>query len=293
MVSRRLFLAQSLLFLGGCALTRSTQKNQSDKLVIGGVAYGEGTKSIDQYQRFIQYLGNRVKALIELEPAYNEVKALEQIERQVWSLVFAPAGLAAIATSRHRYVPLFSLQGVTNLHSVLVVAKNSPIQKLTDLNGKRIALGQPGSATGYYVPLYDLYGISLAEILISATPKGVLEKVSKGEVTAGALAQDEFERYRSEFSEMPLRILQTSRRIPPGSVLISPNVESRQRDLIQQAMNEALPSIAQEVGYIPNAPVPDYQTLTGFIDKVKPIEDQVSQKPAQLYKTAAEKKVSP
>lgn len=172
---------------------------------------------------------------------------------------------------------------MTNLSSVLVVLKNSPIQKLTDLNGKSVALGQPGSATGYYVPLYDLYGTSMSEIRIAPTPETVLEWVAKREVTAGALAKNELEQYRSKFANTEFRILHASRRIPPGAVLISPEVERNQQRSIEQVMNEATPAIAQEAGYITNAPPPDYKTLITFIQKVKPIEARIHEKPAVLY----------
>jgi phosphonate transport system substrate-binding protein len=257
--------------------------------VIGVVAYGEGARSVDQYQRFIHYLETRIKTLIELEPAYNEVKAVDQVQRQAWSIIFAPPGLAAIAVSKANYLPIFPLEGVDNLSSVMIVQKNSPIQKLTDVTGQNVALGQPGSATGYYVPLYNLYGTSPAEVRIAPTPKTALEWVAKGEVAVSALAKDEFERFRSEFSPVEFRILYNSRRIPSGAVLLSPEVDRNQQRLIQQAMNEAVPAIAQEVGYIPNASPPDYKTLISFIEKVKPIEARINQKPAPLYKAGEQK----
>lgn len=163
-ISRRIFLAQILLLLASCTRSKTAATKQLNKLIIGIVAYGEGISSEDQYQSFIDYLESQTKTIIELEPAYNEVQAVRQIERQAWSLVFAPPGLAAIAISKAKYIPLFSLQGLANRRSIIVVLKNSPIQNLSSLNGKAIALGQPGSATGYYVPLYNLYGTTPSEI---------------------------------------------------------------------------------------------------------------------------------
>ncbi len=283
MISRRFLLFQGLFLLASCAASQSNNSEKLGKLVIGAVAYGEGGRSLDQYQRFVQYLETRMKTLIEVEPAYNEVKAVEQIQRQAWSLVFAPPGLAAIAIAQAKYLPLYPLQGVDNLTAVLVVLKSNPIQTIPEVTGKIVALGQPGSATGYYVPLYELYGTTPSEVRIAPTPKTVLEWVAKGEVAVGALAKDELDRYRSEFSSTEFRVLKTSRRIPSGSVLVSPQVERNQQRLIQQAMNEAIPAIAQEVGYIPNTLPPDYKTLITFIEKVKPIEGRINRKPAPLY----------
>jgi phosphonate transport system substrate-binding protein len=288
MLTRRTLLTQSLVFLGGCVFAQQTP-DPLGRLSIGVVAYGEGVLSLDQYQRFVEYLEKRLKTIVELEPAYNEVKAVDQIQRQNWSLVFASPGLAAIAVAKANYLPLFPLQGVGNLFSVLVVRKDSPIQTLADLNGKSLALGQPGSAAGYYVPLYDLYGTLLSEIRIAPTPTILLEWVANRDVAVGALAKNELDQYRLKVPDTEFRILHTSRRIPSGAVLISPTVERNQQRDIEQAMNEVTPAIAQEARYVPNVPPPDYKTLITFIDKVKPIEARIREKPAPLYQPGERK----
>lgn len=293
MIKRRLFLAQALLATMGCAIAQPDSNLQKlNKFVLGVVAYGEGSQSLERYQKFVSYLETRLKTIIELEPVFNEVKAIDQIRRQRWALVFASPGLAAIAIAEANYLPLFSLQGVNNQSSIIVVQADSPVQTLAELNGKSVALGQPGSATGYYVPLYDLYGTLLSEVRIAPTPNTLLDWVAKREVVAGALSKTEFDQYRSQFVETKFRILHTSRRIPAGAFLVSPAVERNQQYAIETAMREALPTIAQEAGYIANAPPPDYKKLITFIEKVKPIEARIQAKPALLYKPNEKKDAS-
>ena len=280
---RFLLLLSIALFGLGCTQSNPDSTGAKGKLTIGVVTYGEGAKSVDQYTDFVTYVGTKTQTIVELEPAFNERKALEQIQRQSWGVVFAPPGLAAIAIAKARYQPLFPLQGVNTLSSVLVVPKNSPIQELRGLNGKAVALGQPGSATGYYVPLYTLYGLTLSEIRLAPTPKAVLEWVAQGQVAAGAVSRDELTRYERQFPPGQFRVLSSSRRIPPGAVLVSPTLEAQQQELIKQALNQAVPQYVQQVGYVPNTAPPDYTTLITFIDKVKPIESRIHQKPALLY----------
>jgi phosphonate transport system substrate-binding protein len=172
---------------------------------------------------------------------------------------------------------------------VLVVLKTSALRQLTDMNGQRLALEQLGSAAGYYVPLYELYGTTPSEVRLASTPKMVLEWIAKGEVAIGAMAKDEFDRYHDEFKPTEFRILHASRRIPPGAVLLSPEVERNQQQVIQQAMTNAVPAIAEEAGYIPSAAPPDYKDLIAFIEKVKPIEARIKEKPAPLYPPGAAK----
>jgi phosphonate transport system substrate-binding protein len=284
MIARHLLLAQLLVFLsvigGGCAPPETTVP---DKLTIGIVSYGEQAVSLDKYDRFKDYLAQATKSVVELEPAYNELQAVEQVNRKNWDLVFAPPGLAAIAMGKDLYIPLFSLEGVSNVQRcLLIVPETSLIQNLAGLSNKTLALGQPGSAAGYYMPLYDLYGLTLQEIRFAPTPKTALQWVSDGTVDAIALSERDFDRYRQAFSTTKLRILNTSRPIPPGLVLLGPNTERNQQEQIQKAMREAPADIISDAGYVPGTPIPGYKQFIEFVGKVRPLEDRVRQKPAVL-----------
>jgi phosphonate transport system substrate-binding protein len=176
------------------------------------------------------------------------------------------------------------MQGALNQRSVIVVLADSPLKKLTDLANKTIAIGQIGSATGYYLPIYDLYGLNLAEIEFSATPKSILEMVEQGKVTAGALSKEEFERYRPGFGDGKFRILNTSELgIPPGGVLVSPAISSNLTQQVIRVMKSAPPNLVQDAGYLANAAVPDYKFMIKVIERVRPIATRIRQKPAPLY----------
>ncbi|MCL1475714.1 phosphate/phosphite/phosphonate ABC transporter substrate-binding protein, partial [Argonema antarcticum] len=270
------------MFLAGCASVNDRPDKNLGKLIIGVVSDGEGSGSTEKYDRAIAYLESQTKTLIELEPAYNEIKAVEQIKRQNWDLAFASPGLAAIAIAKAQYLPLFPLQGISSLQSVFAVLNESRIKQLTDLARKKVALGQPGSATGYYVPLNELRGITLAEVRLAPTPRTVLEWIAKEEVVAGALSREAFDRYRSEFSSINFRIIHTSPIIPAGAVLLSPKVERNQQELIKKVMSNISPELAQEAGYIPNAKAPNYDSLIALIQKVEPMEAQIQKKPVRL-----------
>lgn len=108
------------------------------QLVIGVISYDEGEQIINRYANFNKYLAEKTGMHIELEPAFNENKALERIQNQAWSLVFAPPGLAAIAIADYQYLPLFPLQDLNHLRSILVVRNDSPIQQLKQLQGQKL-----------------------------------------------------------------------------------------------------------------------------------------------------------
>jgi phosphonate transport system substrate-binding protein len=255
---------------------------------VGLVSYDAGAGSVEMLTPFKQYLEESLTTTVELEPVFNELRAVEQIQSQAWDLVFAPPGLTAIAINEVQYVPLFPLQGNPRQRSVLVVKEDSPVTDLPDLANTVIALGEPGSATGYYLPLYDLYGLTLAEIQFAPTPKTVLEWVANDQVTAGALSEEDFEQFQNEFDGVAFRVLHESRVISPGAVLLSPTVERNQQRLIEDAMQAAPSNIASDAGYIPNASVPDFEQLIQLVNKVRPLEGRVDEQPAVLTLEAAD-----
>lgn len=283
MVSRRALFWMSLflpVLLKGCT-TRTSQESLG-RLVIGIVSYGAGENLLNKFERFRDYLATTTKTIVELEPAFNELKAVEQIQGQKWSMVFAPPGLAAVAISTAQYLPIFALQGNSNERSVLLVKADSPIQKLGDLANQVVALGEPGSATGYYLPLYDLYGLTLKAVRFAPTPRSVLEWLNQGSIAAGALSEQEFQQYRGEFGVSAFRVLHESRTVPASVVLLAPTVDRNRQYQIEAAMRTAPSSIIGDAGYIPEAALPNYEQFIKLVAKVRPLEAKVRQKPAVL-----------
>ncbi|HSM82275.1 MAG TPA: PhnD/SsuA/transferrin family substrate-binding protein [Nodosilinea sp.] len=283
-------MAVVLLQAVGCGAGQVAEQPQ--RLTIGLVSYDDGASSLETYQRFQAYLAEQLQAVVELEPVFNEIRAVEAIRAANWSLVFAPSGLAAIAIAEANYLPIFPLLGTPNQRSVLVVRDDSDVQALGDLANQTIALGEPGSATGYYLPLYDLYGLTLASIEFAPTPATALEWIASGRVAAGAMAEDDFQQHRRDFAEGAFRILHSSRAIPPGAVLISPNVDRNQQQYLEVAMQNAHSSIASDAGYIPNAPPPDLTQLIALVEKVRPLESRVKEQPAVLTMAGADSALS-
>lgn len=287
--SRRFFLTQ-LLLLAACR--SGSSQSQVYELIVGTVSYLEGEQTINQYDRFINYLGEKTRSLVRLEPTFNENKALERIRNRAWSLVFAPPGLAAIAISQEQYQPLFPLEGLTNLRSIIVVLEDSKVRNIQELAGKTVALGQPGSATGFYLPIFNLYGLTLAEILLAPTPKTVLEWVAGGKAVAGALSQKEFDDYQAQFGQTAFRVLYSDpHNVPLGVVLIAPTVERNRQENIRMVLSEAPSVLAQETGYIPTGDVPDYNYMIAVVERVRSIfpyelgSGDLKLKPARLFKT--------
>lgn len=301
--SRRLFLTS--LFLTGCgvsrfssdSLTSTTVDEKSyagrEQLAIGTLSYGSGKQAGTQYDGVKQYLEQKLQSLVQIEPTFNESKALERIRARAWSLVFAPPGLAAIAISQYQYTALLPLEGINNLRSILVVKKDSTYQDIRSLTGKKLAIGQPGSATGYYLPIYNLYGLTLAELIVSPTPQAILEAVAQGRADVGALSLQEFNTYKNEIPQAEFRIVFTDpHKVPTGAILASSAVEVQLQESIRRILKDSPSTISQEAGFIPSGEIPDYKYMISVVDRVRSIfpADQaqtaalLTQKPVRLFK---------
>ena len=286
MFSHRLLLLQLLVLVGvsilGCSVNNEKPKVPK-KLTVGVVNYGETKISQQQYDRFKHYLSTKTQSIVDIEPTYNELRAIRKIRSRDWDIVFAPPGLAAIGIGKKRYEPLFSMAEISSIQTPLIVVRDdSPIQSISDLAYKTVALGQKGSAAGYYVPLYDMFGLTLKEINFASTPKHLLKLISEGTVDAGAISKKNFERYRRSQPKTNFRIIHEGRYIPPGVVLLAPTVERNREQQIQRAMKEAPSHIAADAGYVPSAKIPNYQQFIKLVEKVRPLENQVQETPAVL-----------
>ncbi|MBE9076067.1 phosphate/phosphite/phosphonate ABC transporter substrate-binding protein [Romeria aff. gracilis LEGE 07310] len=267
-----------IVFNWGCS---SQESVNNDKLIVGVVGYGDSELSLERYQRFQNYLAEQTKTPVELEVAYNELKAVEEIERSNWDIVFASPGLAAIA-NKQGYVQMFPLETRGNAKFGLIVTRaDSTINQLSDLQDKIIALGERGSASGYYLPLYDLYGLTLQEVRFAPTPESVMAWVEDGTVDAGALSETDFDTFKAVYGAENFRILQKSRAIPPGVVLMG-QIERNQSEFITRVMREAPSNVVSDAKYLPNANLPNYEYFFQIVDKVRPLEERISQQPATL-----------
>ena len=251
------------------------EETKISKLSVGVVSYGENDKSLQQYADFQDYLGTYLNSLIELEPTYNEVRALAQISSKKWDLIFAPPGLAAIAIAQYNYEPLVPLEGRDKTRSIIITKQESTFEDRQDLAGETIALGQKGSATGYYLPIFNLYGLKFKQVIYAPTPKNALQLLDKGKVTVGALSLADYNLLKRDYEANQFKIVYLDKHdVPSGAILISDRLERNQQEQIRLALVDTPSSIASRAGYLPNEQSPDYDYLIKVIKRVREVLEE-------------------
>ena len=120
---------------------------------------------------------------------------------------------------------------------IVIVKKDSPIQKLADLKGRKVAHTAPSSNSGHMAPmaLFPKEGVTPDKdykILFSGKHDQSVMGVNSGDYEAAAVASDVFHRMavRGQIKESDFRIVYTSAKFPTSSFAYAHDLEPALRD---------------------------------------------------------------
>lgn len=144
-------------------------------------------------------------------------------------------GPTAFAVNLAGAVP-FAVKGTEKeyqgYHLIVVVKKDSPFQKLTDLKGKKLAHTAPSSNSGHMAPLalFPKEGLTPDKdykIIFSGKHDQSVMGVLSGDYDAGAVASDVYKRMidRGQIKESDFRIIYSSAKFPTSSFAIAHDLE--------------------------------------------------------------------
>jgi len=119
----------------------------------------------------------------------------------------------------------------------LIVKKDSPLQKVTDLKGKKVAHVQPSSNSGNLAPraLFPALGLvpdNDYKVLYSGKHDNSVMGVNSGDYDAAPVASDVFKRMaeRGQVKEADFRVIWKSQTFPTSSFAYAHDLEPKLRD---------------------------------------------------------------
>jgi len=133
------------------------------------------------------------------------------------------------------YKPLLRDIGRT-LHGILVVQRDSPILKVKDLAGKRVAFPAPNALGATLVPRADLkniFGIGVEPVYVQSH-SSVYLNVALGRIDAGGGVQKTFEQQPATVSDK-LRIIYKTRAITSHPIAAHSRVPATVQESVRQA----------------------------------------------------------
>lgn len=182
----------------------------------------EGMEDLSRaYGPFVAEMEKLTGIGIEFFPVSNRTAAVTALKFQQVDLILAgPSEYTAIAAR----LPVRPVVGIErpNYHTVFVVKADSPIQTLTDLRSRRIAMKDPGSTTGHIVPvcMLDRAGLDVdRDVTILLLDGARLEALVTGEVDALGSGVRDYEQLVKRFGPDAYRIIATSERMPNDLLL--------------------------------------------------------------------------
>ncbi|MEW6739150.1 MAG: phosphate/phosphite/phosphonate ABC transporter substrate-binding protein [Nitrospirota bacterium] len=212
------------------------------------------------YERFVPlkyYLENVLKRPVIIKVAKDYETAIHEIGNgQVHMACLDPATYCEVrARYKNRVVPLVrpvGKEGATS-RSVLVVKDNSGIEKVADVKGKRLALGNKQSSFSYLIPLAMLNDVSLkvkdfSDVDFLQQEDRVALSVLIGDYDVGAMSEPVARKYTKD----GLKIIKTSEAIS-SFVLCASNMLSEEvrRDIIKGLVSlkdrETLASVDRDI----------------------------------------------
>lgn len=215
---------------------------QKASLVVGILTEPESYQSLSNYLK--EKLGDDVQPIkIEQSQTYQETR--NHIARKEWDLVFAYSPMNSMAANDNGYTWVARMfpQFAPYYKAAIFVRDNSSIKSLNDIKPSHtIALGNFSSASGFYVPIYYLYG-STIKVTMNHKNRDIISMVKEGKVDLGVAT------YTSIKDDSHLKAIMVSQDIPGSGVYLSPKLSKEDRERIKNVLLEAPPEIQKQANY--------------------------------------------
>ncbi len=198
---KRIDLGLVLFFLGAL-----TSLSAHADLVLAVHPFRPATALTDAFGPLTKYLSEKLGENVELRVSTDYASHQRLIGTDVVDIAYLGPAPFVIMTKTYGKKPLLARQvihGEPLFHGKIFVRKDSAIQKLEDLKGKKFVFGDPGSTMGHLVPRYMLWqaGITvdkLAEVKHVKDHVNATLSVLAGQFDAGAVKEDVFFEYESQ-----------------------------------------------------------------------------------------------
>jgi len=182
---------------------------------------------------------------VQLEPVLSSEQARLRLQSGAWDLAFLPPGLTALALEQGgSYGLVRQLGRRSNAKSQMLVRADSGFETRGDLRGRRLGVLPRGSLTGFYLPLFNLYGLRFSEVHYALSYAELLAMLTNGEVDViawdGSLPID----------STRLKVLhEDSHVIPLGALALSQSLLQSDHQPFLRQLDENVTQLPSSLGY--------------------------------------------
>jgi len=214
---------------------------QAEPLTFGVHPYLPEAALKQRFNPLINYLSRQLGKPINLSISKNYETHIENVGNNIFDIAYMGPSSYVEMTNSFGQRPLLARLEVNSkpeFHGYIVTRKDSTLQALSQLAGKRFAFGSAHSTMSYLVPrhMLKLAGISLeqlAEYKFLGNHKNVALGVLIGEFDAGAVKEEVYEKFRPR----GLRNLATSPAISEHLFICKAGMPESHKREVQNAMS--------------------------------------------------------
>ena len=237
----KLLILVSFIFL----LISCGQKKGEKPLIMGLVPIANSEKLIEDTAPLHKMLGDQIDRPVEGFIATNYIGIVEALGTGTIDFALIPPfayilankknGSEALLTSINKY-------DEPGYYSVLLTRKDTGINKVEDLKGKKVAFVDPSSTSGYIFPAVILmdHGINIDQDITYQFAGGhdkALQLLINGDVDAIGTYESAVTKFAKEFPEMEdkIKVLEKSDLIPGITLTVSSKVDDATKQKIKDA----------------------------------------------------------
>ncbi|MGO2750786.1 MAG: phosphate/phosphite/phosphonate ABC transporter substrate-binding protein [Pseudoclavibacter sp.] len=270
----------SALALTGCQTAEATADDTT--ITIATIPLGEDPTQANPIDALVELLEAETGYTVEVTDVPDYLSVVEAIRADHVDMGIMSGFPSALAVNTGEVDALLAWEGSEDPVSTCVVLNDSPVQELTDLEGKTVAFADQASSSGYFMPVHMLHEAGLEqgtdyEAIFAGGHEGSFAALEQGQVDAActSIMLTELGAPMFPFADGEWRGVGESAPMPVmGSVLGSPELSDEKRTVIQDAIQavfveenaEALGALGSGFIGLPVAVDPEPAVFDGFVE---------------------------
>ena len=186
----------ALLVLVGC---RTQDGSRSKTLRVSMIPTTDPGKVVRESQPLVEYLQRETGSKIDLTVPTNYAAVVEAIANDQVDIAYLGGFTYVQSSKRSGVVPLVQRERDREFHSLFITHKDSGINSLSDLKGRRFAFGDVNSTSGHLMPEYYMRqaGVDpevISKAIYSGGHDATALAVANKKVDAGALDETVYQK---------------------------------------------------------------------------------------------------
>ncbi|PPF45981.1 phosphate ABC transporter substrate-binding protein [Pseudoclavibacter sp. AY1F1] len=270
----------SALALTGCQTAEATADDTT--ITIATIPLGEDPTQANPIDALVELLEAETGYTVEVTDVPDYLSVVEAIRADHVDMGIMSGFPSALAVNTGEVDALLAWEGSEDPVSTCVVLNDSPVQELTDLEGKTVAFADQASSSGYFMPVHMLHETGLEqgtdyEAIFAGGHEGSFAALEQGQVDAActSIMLTELGAPMFPFADGEWRGVGESAPMPVmGSVLGSPELSDEKRTVIQDAIQavfveenaEALGALGSGFIGLPVSVDPEPSVFDGFVE---------------------------